>query len=116
MLEIKKFLTTAYHTAGNGQVENANKTVKSLLIAKVDSEPETWDQHLGPCLMAYRSSGHSSTGYTPYPYSLMFGRKVGLPLDVMMGDSVTHIYNHGDYESGLKNQLRNAFRDVREKL
>jgi len=65
MLEIKKSSTTAYYPAGNGQVENANKTVKNLLMAKVDSEPETWDQHLGPCLMAYRSSEHSSTGYTP---------------------------------------------------
>jgi len=62
MLKIKKSRTTAYHPAGNGQVENANKTDKSLLMAKVDSEPETSDQHLGTCLMAYRSSEHSSTG------------------------------------------------------
>ena len=104
MLEIKKFLTTAYHTAGNGQVENANKTVKSLLMAKVDSYPETCDQHLGPCLMAYRSSEHSSTGYNPY--SLIFGREVRLPLDVMMCDSVTNTHNHGEYVSRLKSLER----------
>jgi len=100
--------------AGNGQVENANKTVKSLLMAKVESEPETWDQHLGPCLMANKSSEHYSAGYTPY--SLMFGIEVRLPLDVMMGDLVTNTDNHGDYVSGLKNHLSNAFRDVRGQL
>ena len=105
MLEIKKSCTTAYHPAGNGHVENTNKTVKNLLMAKVDSEPETWDQHLGPCLMAYRSSEHSSTGYTPYS-----------PLDVTMGDVVTITDNHGDYASRLKNHLSNAYRDAREQL
>jgi len=65
-------------------------------------------------LMAYRSSEISSTGYTPY--SLMFGREVRLPLDVMMGDVVTNTDNYGDYASGLKNHLSNAFRDVREQL
>ena len=114
MLEIKKSSTTAYHPAGNGQVENANKTVKILLMGKVDSAPEAWDQHLGPCLMAYRSFEHSSTGYTPY--SLMFGREVRLPLDVMMGDSVTNTDNHEDYVSGFKNQLSKALRDVRKQL
>ena len=114
MLEIKKSRTTAYHPAGNRHVENTNKTVKNLLMAKVDSEPETWDQHLGPCLMAYRSSEHSSTGYTPF--SLMFGREVRLPLDVTMGDVVTITDNHGDYASRLKNHLSNAYRDAREQL
>ena len=46
----------------------------------------------------------------------MFGKEVQLPLDVMMGDSVTNTDHHGDYVSGLKNQLSNAFRDVREQL
>jgi len=50
MLEIKKSRTTAYYPAGNGQVENANKTVKSLLMAKVDSEPETFINGINPIL------------------------------------------------------------------
>ena len=37
-------------TAGNGQVENANKTVKSLLMAKGDSEPETFINGINPIL------------------------------------------------------------------
>ncbi len=74
MLEIKKSSTLAYHLAGNGQAENANKTIKGLLMAKVLSKPITWDQHLGAYLMAYWSSKHISTGDTPF--MLMFGREM----------------------------------------
>ena len=114
MLEIKKTGTTAYHPAGNGQAENANKTIKGLLMAKVESEPETWDQHLGACMMAYRSSEHISTGYTPL--RLMFGREMRLPLDVMVGGPETAPDLYGEYVSQLKNRLSNSFQDVREQL
>ena len=114
MLEIKKTRTTAYHPAGNRQAENANKTIKGLLMAKVESEPETWDQHLGACMMAYRSREHISTGYTPF--TLMFGRQIGLPLDNMVGGPETAPDPYGEYMSQLKNRLSNTLQDVREQL
>ena len=92
MLEIRKTRTTAYHPAGNGQA--------GLLMARVNSDPETWDQHLGPCMMAYRSSEHISTGYTPF--TLMFGREKRLPLDVMVGVPEATPDHYGDYVSQLK--------------
>ena len=55
MLQIKKTRTTPYHPAGNGKVDNINRTVKSLLKVRVAEEPERWDQHLGLSMMAYRS-------------------------------------------------------------
>ena len=61
MLAVKKTRTTAYHPAGNGQAENINKTIKGLLMAMVESEPETWDQHLGVSLMGYRSTPQLGT-------------------------------------------------------
>lgn len=87
---------------------------QSLLMVKVESEQETQDRHLGSCMIAYRSSKHSSTGYTPY--TLMFGRGVRLPVDVMMGDPGTATDNYGDYVSRLRNQLFGAFRHVLEQL
>ena len=42
-----------------------------------------WDLRI-PCLMlAYRTSIHEATKHTPF--SLMFGREVQLPIDVMYG-------------------------------
>lgn len=46
----------------------------------------------------------------------MFEREVRLPLDVMISDWMKNQDNYGDYVSGLKNQLSNAFQDVQEQL
>ena len=115
MLQIKKTRTTPYHPAGNGQVENINRTVKSLLKVRVAEEPERWDHHLGLSMMAYRSSVHASTGYTPF--SLIFGREMRLPLDVMVGDVTGEPSpNYGEFVSELKDSLCKAYRDTREHL
>ena len=47
----------------DGQVENIHKTLKSMLKARVEEKPESWDKHLDYCMMASRSSGHASTGH-----------------------------------------------------
>ena len=59
ILQIKQTRRTACHPSGNGQVENFNRVVKSLLKSKIDNEPQQWDQHLGASLMAYRRSVHT---------------------------------------------------------
>ncbi|KAK3739259.1 hypothetical protein QZH41_000260 [Actinostola sp. cb2023] len=116
MQHIKKTRTTAYHPAGNGQVENFNRSVKSLLKPRIEDDPETWDQHLGPCMMAFRSSIHTSTQYTPY--SLLFGREMRVPLDVMMGETPTtsQSSNYGEHDTNLKSTLTNAYQAVRTHL
>ena len=115
LLGIRKTRTTAYHPAGNGQGENWNRTLKSLLKAKVDGDVQRWDEHIGVCLMAYRSSVHQSTGYTPF--NLMFGREMKLPLDIMIGVPNEEEYNlYGDFASKLKRKLTEAFKHVRENL
>ena len=114
LLQIKKTRTTAYHPSGNGQVENLNKTVKSLLRSRIEEDPETWDKHLAGCMMAYRSSIHASNGYTLY--SLMFGRESRLPLDVMIGELPPSSATYGEYVTNLKTQQTSAFRDTREHL
>jgi len=114
MLEIKKSRTTAYHPSGNGEAENANKTIKGLLMAKVENEPQTWDQHLEACLMAYRSSEHISTGHALF--MLMFGREIRLPFIAMVGEPEAAPDRYGDYASKLKSRLCSAFQDAREQL
>jgi len=86
---------TAYHPAENEQAENANESIKGLLMGKVKSDLKTWGQHLG------WASDHISTGYTPF--TLMFGRDMSLPLDIMVGDPETTPDHYGDYVSQLKN-------------
>ena len=56
LLNINKTRSTAYHPEGNGQVENLHKTLKSMLKARVDDDPQGWDEQLDYCMMAFRTT------------------------------------------------------------
>lgn len=66
MVEISETRLTAYHLERNGQVKNLYNTLKSMLKARVEDNPQDWDERLDYCMMAYRSSVHSSRGHTPF--------------------------------------------------
>ena len=114
LLEINKTRSTAYHPEGNGHIENLHKTLRSMLTARVEDDPQSWDEHLDYCMMAFRSSVHSSTEYTPF--ELMFGREMRIPLDVMMGRAEVDERNYAEFVSDLQSSLETAYRDVRESL
>ena len=64
--------TTAYHPQGDGMVERFNRILLQLFRTFVDI-PEDWKEHLPLLLYAYRTSVHSSTGFSPF--TLMCGRQ-----------------------------------------
>ena len=64
LLGIEHTRTSAYHPAGNGQVERFNRTVEAMLAKMVRENQRDWDKHLPKALMAYRTALHESTGFT----------------------------------------------------
>lgn len=115
LLDIDKTRTTAYHPQCNGQVENLNKSIKSMLTAMVNENGTNWDEHLPASLMAYRSSVQLSTQETPFV--LMFGRQMRLPLDIMLGRPAnTENINHTEFVSRLQTRLEAAYRRARAEL
>jgi transposase InsO family protein len=64
VLGVQKRFTSAYHPATNGQVERFNRTVLAMLAHYVADDKER-DKQIGPAMVAYNSSVHSSTGFTP---------------------------------------------------
>ena len=112
LLSMNKTLSSAYHPEGNGQVENLHKTLRSMLKARVEDNPATWDEHLDFCMMAYRSSVHSSTGHTPFEF--MFGREMRIPLDV--GGAEDNECSFTDFVTDLEEDLQTSYRDVRQNL
>ena len=102
------------HPEGNGQIENLHKTLKSMLKARVEDDPQSWDEHLDYCMMTFRSSVHSSTGHTPF--ELLYGREMRITLDVMMGRAEVDERNYSEFVSDLQSSLETASRDVRESL
>ena len=66
-------------------VKRFNRTLEAMLSNFVSENQKDWDQYLPLLMMAYHSSVHESTGFTPN--EMMFGREVLLPLDLVIGQA-----------------------------
>ena len=81
ILHIDKTRTTPYHPESDGMVERFNRTLCAMLSAFVNDHHTDWDVQLPYVMMAYRSSEHETTGFTPN--LCMLGREFTTPLDLM---------------------------------
>ena len=84
LLEINKTWSTAYHPNDNWQIENLHKTLKSILKARVEDDSQSWDEQQDYCMMVFKSS-------------VMFGRKMRISLDVMMGRTEVDEMNYSEF-------------------
>ena len=111
-LEIDKTRTTAFHPQSNSVIERMNRTLLNMLAKCIDEDQTNWSVKLPYVLMAYRSSVHESTGFTPH--YLVFGHEVSLPLDLMYRPppSTTPIDVH-DWVSQKQEAFRQAYELVR---
>ena len=83
LFNMDKTRTSLYHPESDGMVEQMNRTLQDMLANYMSDHQRDWDEHLPLIMMAYCSSIHASTQYTPF--YLSFGHKVRLPVDVMFG-------------------------------
>ncbi|BHF75898.1 hypothetical protein SprV_0501899600 [Sparganum proliferum] len=114
-LDVNKTRTTPYHPEGNGLVERTNRTLHNLLLAFCkDSHEHDWDTQLPFCLMAYRSSTHASTGFTPH--YLWTGRELRLPVDLQHPLDAPDPTTVTTYASQLRETIRTAYNAAREVL
>lgn len=115
LLGMKKSRTTPLHPQSNGQVERQHQTLLNFL-AKFVSENQNqkdWDRWVPSGLLAYRSSKHETTGFTPA--KLCQGRELKLPLDLLLG----HPSRSGSGESssrGYPFELREKFVRIHENV
>ena len=80
-LEIDKTRSTAFHPQSNSVIERMNRILLKMLAKCIDEDHTNWSVDLPYVLMAYRSSVHESSGFTPH--YLVFGHELSLPLDLM---------------------------------
>ena len=113
LLQIHKTRTTAYHPHCNGLVERFNRTLLDMLSTVVKDHKMDWDQCIRRVCLAYNSSVHASTGYSPF--YLMYGRQVNLPVDLMYGSTPHEACTLGDYAYTLRNNLIEAYVLARKK-
>ena len=106
--KIAKSRTTAYHPEGNGQVERTNRSLKALLQAFTTTyDTRTWDLALPRCLLAYRSTIHSSTAHTPF--HLMTGREMRLPIDLTVPTIPNDPLTATDFAWKIQRDVRQSY-------
>ena len=108
-----KTRTTPYHPESDGMVERFNRTLLVMLGMFAGKNRDDWDDLSPAVMMAYRSSVHESTGFSPY--RLMFGEECTLPMDIGLpteqlqsSDEIT-----SPYAVWVRDALEEAYEQVR---
>ena len=116
LLHINKTRTTPYHPQCDGLVERFNRTLLNMLTTCTEDHPWDWEQNIRKVCMAYNTSVHPSTGFSPF--YLMFGRQARLPVDLIYGTGpqITDNQSVGEYAASLKNRVSEAFDLVRKNM
>jgi len=103
IMEIDKTRTTPLQPQSDGMVERFNRTLEAMLSKFVDGDQKNWDLYLPLLMMAYRSSVHESTGFSPN--EMMLGREVLLPLDLVIGQAEPTGSSTTEYADRLGEQM-----------
>ena len=115
LLEMDKTRTTPFHPQSNAVIERMNKTLQNMLAKCINEEQSNWSQQLPYVMMAYRSSVHESTGYTPQ--FLVFGQELSLPLDCMYPKpQENHTGDIHEFVHNKQQAFQRAFELVRRNL
>ena len=112
LLEINKTRNSYFHPQSNSITERINRTLLNVLTKSIDTQQANWSYFLHYVLMAYRSSVHESTGFTPN--GLVHGHEVLIPLDLMYPPPESHVpTNINEYLRTQQQKFQQAFELVR---
>ena len=115
LLNIDKSRTTPRHPQNDGMVERFNRTLDTMLTMYCESKQNTWDEHLPYVMLAYWSSVHDSTGFSPN--MMMLGREVELPLQVVVGmPHEDQEQTPVEYVNNLQERLQGSHEEARKHL
>ena len=77
---VKHKVATPYHPQTSGQVELANREIKTILMKVVSSNRKDWSLKLIDSLWVYRTAYNTILGMSPY--RLVYGKVCHLPVEI----------------------------------
>ena len=104
LLGTVKTKTTPYHPRSDGLVERFNRTLLAMLAMFVSREHDNWDDLLPFMMLAYNTTVHTSTGFTPH--RLVFGEECNLPGNLV--HEILVIMRHGFDRRCMRHMMRCA--------
>lgn len=104
-------MSTAYHPQTDGQSENTNRQVETMLRARVNFNQNDWDEHLPLVVLAINSSKQASTQQSPA--YLTYGRELTQPLDLAIAP--LREMNNPSAEQRIK-KIHDAWQRARQSL
>ena len=86
-----------------------------MLSTVAETHPFDWESQLRPLCMAYNTSVHPTTGYSPF--FLMFGRQAHILVDLMYGPPPSGATpSASQFANDLRSRLGDAYQNVRVKM
>ena len=77
---VKNKVATPYHPQTSGQIELANREIKTILMKVVNSNKKDWSIRLLDSLWSYRTSFKTILGMSPY--QLVYGKTFHLSMEI----------------------------------
>ena len=105
-------ITTAHHHQSNGMPERFMQSLSSAMRAYCNDRGTNWDELLPTIEIAYNSSKHSVTGFSPFELDL--GVTARLPVDLSRPESDATSLQAGEVLDRISNNEIIAFKNILE--
>ena len=111
-MKIKHIRSAPWRPQFNGKTERFHRYLNDCIAKYTRGNHGLWEQHLPGILMAYRTSTHSSTKFTPY--FLVYGRDPILPMDTLLCPKLKYLGD--EYVPTMLQSLHVAFSEAKHNM